>query len=65
MDVDSAVDHLAEVRPVPEIARAPINLVDDHTTRIASLQLTDHLGEHGPTDTCRRLPFFVHWATSM
>src|ERR1035441_1134328 len=31
MDVDSAVDHLAEVRPIPEIARAPINLVDDHT----------------------------------
>src|SRR5581483_62551 len=57
MYFDALVNEIAEIRPIPEIARASVDLMDDHSPGIAALELSNHLAENRPAAFGRRFQF--------
>ena len=49
MHVDTTVDQVAKVRPVLEVARAPVDLVNDNALRVTLLQFGKHAREQCST----------------
>src|SRR6185369_15860607 len=54
MDGDAGVDKLAEVGPIPQVPRAPVDLVDDESVGLALPQEAEHLRELRATALRRR-----------
>ena len=59
MNLDAFVDQFAKIRPVLEIARAPIDLVDNDPTGAALLKILEHPAKYGPPALCCGFLFFI------
>ena len=58
MDFYTLVDELAEIGPVPEVPRTPVDLMNENATELSATELLEHLREESAAAFGCRLPFF-------
>ena len=58
MHFDADIDQICNIRPVLQISRTPVNLLENDPLRFALAKQPDHLAEDRPSQLRRRFPFF-------